>query len=232
MDDQRNISPEEKLLNLIRKKQPHQEDKATHPAAAADLAEDEAAADKEPRRENKRAFNFLFNGRMPRFRKMGVPDIKKVKTWNSIFTAFFILATLSLIYNIAMGFFIEEKVERFIVSKTADRIAKVPVVDTTLFEERPKSYYLEEMQGRNLFRAPFFQGGEGGRIDELKEKIKSFSLLGVVAGEDPQAIIEDKDAAKTYFLKKGESFDGVRVLEIFEGKAIIEINGEEMELLL
>ncbi|NQT47011.1 MAG: hypothetical protein HQ593_06035 [Candidatus Omnitrophica bacterium] len=232
MDDQKNISPEEKLLNLIRRKQPHQESSAAHPAVEADLAEDEATAGKETKKADKRAFNFLFRGRMPRFRKMGAPDIKNVKTWNSIFTAFFILAALSLIYNIAMGFFIEEKVESFIAGKTADRITRAPVVDTTLFEEKPKSYYLEEMQGRDLFRAPFFQDGEGSRIDDLQEKIKSFSLLGVVAGEDPQAIIEDKEAAKTYFLKKGESFNGVRVLEIFEGKAILDINGEEIEIVL
>ena len=57
-------------------------------------------------------------------------------------------------------------------------------------------------------------------------------LVGIVAGDNPQAIIEDKKAQKTYYLNKGQSFNGYVVEEILENKVVLDYEGKKISLFL
>ena len=57
-------------------------------------------------------------------------------------------------------------------------------------------------------------------------------LVGIIAGDNPQAIIEDKKAQKTYYLNKGQSFNGYTVEEISEGKVMLDHEGQKISLFL
>ncbi|MEW5822015.1 MAG: hypothetical protein AB1782_17610 [Cyanobacteriota bacterium] len=70
-----------------------------------------------------------------------------------------------------------------------------------------------------------------GDIDPA-DILKDINLLGIVSGEKPQAIIEDKKTQKTYFLNKGDSFGQVKVLEIKEGKVLLDYRGKNFDLFL
>lgn len=64
------------------------------------------------------------------------------------------------------------------------------------------------------------------------EKLKDLSLIGIVAGEKPQAVIEDKKIQKTYFLNKGQTIDQLTVEDILEDRVILDFEGEKLELVL
>lgn len=60
----------------------------------------------------------------------------------------------------------------------------------------------------------------------------NFSLVGIIPGDNPQAVIEDKAAGKTYYLYKGASINGAVVQEITNGKVVLDYNGESVSLVL
>ena len=62
------------------------------------------------------------------------------------------------------------------------------------------------------------------------EALQDFNLLGVITGDDNQAIIEDKKTKRTFFLYKGDSFREFKVYDIREGSVTLDYQGERIEL--
>ncbi|MDD5496526.1 MAG: hypothetical protein PHP46_05450 [Candidatus Omnitrophica bacterium] len=60
----------------------------------------------------------------------------------------------------------------------------------------------------------------------------NFNLVGIIPGDSPQAIIEDRNAGKTYYISKGASINGAVVREINNGKVVMDSNGESISLVL
>lgn len=63
-----------------------------------------------------------------------------------------------------------------------------------------------------------------------EEILGNFNLLGIISGDNNQAIIEDKALKKTYFLYKGDSFGDLKVYDIKESAVILDYEGEKIEL--
>ena len=63
-----------------------------------------------------------------------------------------------------------------------------------------------------------------------EELVNDFSLLGVVTGNDNQAIIEDKKANNTFMVYEGDEFKGFTVHDIKEGFVILDYKGEKIKL--
>jgi len=63
-----------------------------------------------------------------------------------------------------------------------------------------------------------------------EEILGNLNLLGIISGDNNQAIIEDKTLKKTYFLYKGDSFGDLKVYDIKESVVILDYNGEKIEL--
>lgn len=59
---------------------------------------------------------------------------------------------------------------------------------------------------------------------------KDLNLLGIVEGVRDQAIVEDKEANKTFFLYKGDRFGEFEVYDIKSSKVILDYKGEKIEL--
>ncbi len=60
-----------------------------------------------------------------------------------------------------------------------------------------------------------------------------FSVIGVVAGDPSQAILEDGQTKKTYFVTQGQGLiEGLVVDEIREHRVVLDLNGEKIELSL
>ncbi len=59
------------------------------------------------------------------------------------------------------------------------------------------------------------------------------SLVGIVAGDPPQAIIEDSQTQKTFFVTKGQRvIEGAVLQEIRDSHVILQYQGEQIELTL
>jgi len=66
-----------------------------------------------------------------------------------------------------------------------------------------------------------------------KQLASRLSLLGIVAGESPQAIIEDSETKRTYFVTAGQTVvEGAVVEEVLDNRVILNLQGEQVEIAL
>jgi type II secretory pathway component PulC len=98
---------------------------------------------------------------------------------------------------------------------------------------KPYEYYLQGIEERKIFN-----NTSPPRIEEQPASaagiglIKDVALIGIISGDNPQAIIEDKKAQKTYYLNKGQFIGEFQIEEIKEGKIILNHRGTKYELYL
>lgn len=103
----------------------------------------------------------------------------------------------------------------------------IPELSVDLPEEkedilpRPRSFD-EDEEDMDVVKKP---------VSISKEDIlKDLTLLGIITGEDNQAIIEDKKTKKTQFLYKGDSIGDLKVIDIKDSEVMLDYNGERIEL--
>lgn len=88
------------------------------------------------------------------------------------------------------------------------------------------------LNSNNLEERTRDDSSESSSNIDTTDIVKDINLLGIVSGQKPQAVIEDKKTQKTYFLNQGDSFGQTRVLEIKEGKVVLDYKGKNFELFL
>ena len=64
-------------------------------------------------------------------------------------------------------------------------------------------------------------------VEEIRANL---NVLGIVTGENNQAIIEDKSLNKTFFLYKGDSLGELKVYDIKDNVVILDYKGKKIEL--
>lgn len=125
-------------------------------------------------------------------------------------------------------------------------ITKVPAIDKGEIESplslKKKSYYQEQVRKRNMFsfipekkpEVPVAKENEKEEKKEVTPKIveltKNLALVGISWSNNPEAMIEDREAKRTLFLKRGDIINNVRVQAIFKDKVILNYEGQELEL--
>ena len=195
-----NISPEEKLLRLIRgeKKNP----------AGGTPAPEAAKAAKRP----------VFEFKLPDF--MFHLDARRA------ILIILVLSCIYLVFAFIYPFVFLRTVKLPEVAKNS--LVSLEVIPKT--EQKPLEEYLQGLGDKQVF-------GSGGSIGVIgpasglsAELIKDINLVGIIAGENPQAIIEDKKAQKTYYLNKGQFIGEFQLEDIQEGKIILNFNGQRFEL--
>jgi hypothetical protein len=100
---------------------------------------------------------------------------------------------------------------------------------------KPFNEYLNLVNSKNIFMVISAAVNNNRPVVEEKnaaEIISGFNLIGIVDGADPKAIIEEKAAAKSVFLRKGETIGSAKVEEIGNGKVLLRINDEVFTLML
>ncbi|MFA5115748.1 MAG: type II secretion system protein N [Candidatus Omnitrophota bacterium] len=88
-----------------------------------------------------------------------------------------------------------------------------------------------DLESKDLFRAPS-DPSQGVASGSSFDKLKDLTLNGIIAGDNPQAIIEDTKNKKSYFLNKGQSINRMTVKDILQDRVILEVDGETLELTL
>lgn len=209
-----NISPEEKLLRLIRgpkQKQAEVLPSAKKPDAQSVQAPELKASAKE----------YAYHSAQPASRRFNM---------HKLALASFIISCLYLGLSFFYPWFGTGKMSQSEIAKEEDAALKA----ADMPEVRPYEYYSEPLKDRQIFSSPASQGQERQTVLPVvgADSIKDINLIGIISGENPQAIIEDKKTQKTYYVKKGESMGAFQVEEIQEGKVTLSYMSEKFDLYL
>ena len=221
-DGPKNIPPEEKLLRLIRGK---------GPTPAASPATPTVVGARSPAAANPVASN----ASGLRMRGWTVPS------W-------WLLAV-----NVLLGGFVA--VELILLVVVAARPAPQPPEMSaggpadTLSETRPSSEEpfdvdqepmsggLRATAGRPLFQPTISPARGSSAPAALSQEAKTLAgrlnVIGLVDGDPPQAIIEDSQTQKTYFVSVGQQVtEGLVVSEIRQNRVMLDLDGQTIELSL
>ncbi|MBI4355433.1 MAG: hypothetical protein HY597_03140 [Candidatus Omnitrophica bacterium] len=99
---------------------------------------------------------------------------------------------------------------------------------------KPLAYYVGLIQSRN----PFTGGAEAVAPQMVTESIRqklekmvaSLKVVGISPGAKPEALLEDDEAQRTYFVKVGDDIHGVKVKQITTEGVTVTYEGEELVL--
>jgi len=110
-----------------------------------------------------------------------------------------------------------------------------PDAASTIKEEtgpRPYQFYSQALSKRQLFSSAAANQSTDNSIAIEANSIKDISLIGIISGDNPQAIIEDKLAQKTYYLTTGQFAGDFQVENIGNGKISLISKGQRYELFM
>lgn len=104
--------------------------------------------------------------------------------------------------------------------------------NTAAKERLPYESYEQAVASHQIFGSASAQGLEAPENAKSSDPIKDLTLIGIMAGDNPQVIIEDKKTQKTYYLNKGQFVGEFKVEDIQEGKVILVGFNQRFELYL
>lgn len=152
-------------------------------------------------------------------------------TFDRIIKIIFLLSFLWLIYSFVQPFSFFDKAKllkpaKEIVSETKQSAGRIKE------QTKPYSFYFEGITGRRIFSGASAQDSQRPIGTASADLIKDINLVGIISGDEPQAVIEDKKAQKIYYLKKSQYIGELQLEDILEGKIILNYNGQSYELYL
>ena len=231
---QKDLSPEEKLLRLIKGKRKEGEASEKKPETPSEFspkpsfAKEASSAD--PTIETKPVIsNILTKGK----------TLDPFKTAVFLLIAIFVVGIFYFIYDfsarkqqspivdveelISSGAEPAEGIKEIAQKPTADAKEKPPAEE----EEEPPE--LRELFGAPVTRetAPVVE--EGPSIAELA---KDLVLVGVITGDNPQAIIQNKKTRQSFYVYEGEGILEFKVKQIEKAMVILEYKGETLKMSL
>ena len=102
--------------------------------------------------------------------------------------------------------------------------------------KKAAAYYLEKVRARDIFKIGAKKDSSAGKPNnnapsaKTIEATQDFKLVGISWSNDPDAMIEDTKAMRTFFVKRGQMIRNVKVQAIFKEKVVLSYEGEEVEL--
>ena len=204
-----NISPEEKLLRLIRGKK-EQKVSSPHPEAVLD-----SPMPGKPSDINSSFKRLLF--------RSSLSHTFLQKALFLVILVSFIPLVISFVYpfvglkKIKLPAVSSKKIEEF-----------EPIPDQKM---KPYEFYSQALSRSDLFKVSTPpQEVLAGTLTADASSIKDIDLVGIISGDSPQAIIEDKKIKKTYYVTKGQFIGDIQVEDILQGKVVLIFEGQRYEL--
>lgn len=222
---QKSPSPERQLLNLIEE-----------PRSGASI---QAAAVKH---RGLSFFSFTaWSGRFSFFKRglnSSLKDVKRrgldVEAVNGILGFLVLVLFVYFVINSSISLVNLKKspISRFKVQEPG-KSALEPQEPSSL--KRASAYYLERISGRDIFKmgpkkAPVSNEPVKVVNQEVINAAQNFKLVGISWSNDPDAMIEDTVAKKTFFVKRGQLVGEFKVQAISKDKVILLYGQEEIEL--
>jgi len=186
-----NVSPEEKLLHLIRG----------------------------PKKAEK-------NFRKPFLRTQKYPAYEKARKGLLIV---FIASSAYLLISLCYPFFAPKNSTLPKIAPSNNKEEKILPAKAA----KPYEYYSEAINNKQIFSGQPAQSEQNNpAILTGNDFLKDMNLVGIVNGNNPQAIIEDKKMQKTYYVSKNQIIGQCMIEDIQDGKVILDYNGQKYELYL
>jgi len=221
MPQEKSLSPEKQLLKLI--EEPKAQGQA-HSAAIKHLGLSLLSLS-----ALKARFSFLSDKLRHNFKtgKFYHFNVKNINIFLGLVTVimavYFITNLLISLVNLKKNFNLEFKIAK-----------GSPLIDSKVVSSlKAASYYLEKISARDIFK----MGPKKKEEEEIKapsSKIigatQNLKLVGISWSNDPDAMIEDTKALKTFFVKRGQMIGEVKVQAIFKDRVVLSYEGEELEL--
>jgi len=216
------ISPEERLLSVIKGKRDIPES-GTPKSGIEDIKS-------APRAPWKRIDDYISAVLKNDFLKKSILDARALKAFNKY--AVIIAALIA-------GYLILDIILVSPSRKAASLFAKVSIPEPAItpeakampVETKSYSYYSNKISGRNIFSGSSY-AQTLSQMSETEPSGGNLALVGIIPGNNPQAIIEDKKNQKTYYLVKGQSISEITLEDISEDKVVLEYKGKSMTLFL
>ena len=149
-------------------------------------------------------------------------------TIRSAVLVFFVLSCVYFLSAVAYPFVGLKKLN--LVSAAADKNRGTRAA--AQIQVKPFQYYKDGIAGRQVFKIAGQGTAESPASAGAYESIQDFSLLGIISGDKPQAIIQDNKTQKTYTVNKGQFVGEYSVEEILPDKVILNSTGQRYELFL
>lgn len=224
----KDFSPEEKLLRLIKgvKKKGQPKEEELTPKI-------QSSANGMPQLSKISAHQKGTESKIAKSISISLPfKLKEINTETLNTILVIILGCLLLYFVYDLGHtLLSKKTEVRILAEDEHKTPKVTEGKAAL-EVKPYSFYSSSVGGRNIFMPQELEVESITAGPVLEEVRANLSLIGVIAGDRPQAIIEDKKSGKSYFLYKGGTIGQAKVVDILQDTVIMEYNGQRFELVL
>ena len=239
------LTPEERLLRLIRGKGKVASQVPKTPSLSEEMKK--ASFPETTPRPSKKNWRHLFlKGKeilsfLPRPEKapssQGIPLIFMDSSESSLFLRIqrilFALVAVALFFSLTSRFIPQRQLTTTALLERA--ISPKESFPKEQMTQKPYEYYGSVIEKRDLFQAGLpTRGGPVANTSAstAEARFKDLTLVGIISGKNPQAIIEDKKDQKTYFLKTGESLGELRIEQILDEKVTLSYEGEQFDLML
>jgi type II secretory pathway component PulC len=157
-------------------------------------------------------------------------DAKLINQVLTFFIFFLVLYFLSTFFVSLVGL---KKVPRLEFKASADRGTTSP--QEVLALKKAAAYYLEKVTQRDIFRmgekkTDNAAAGPKAPSSKIIEATQNLKLVGISWSNDPDVMIEDAKAGRTFFVKRGQTIGEIKVQAIFKDRVVLSYDGEEIEL--
>ena len=151
----------------------------------------------------------------------------------------FALLVATVIYLVADWFFLKPQQTDFLAQVgTSDPVyptlSELPKADQTDLVS-----YEEPIGVRNPFLDPGVAAAQdpnalraipSSDTPKLTDALQGLKLVGIAAGIEPLAMVEDENTGRTYFLKRGQELRGVKIQTVSEEAVVVTYEGEQGQL--
>ncbi len=220
--DPKEMTPEERLLALIRKKNKQNASAAPkQPAETAGVPEGVALTNKSQVMIRSALESGIFDGRV--FHPERMRTINRYLVFALVGVLILFIAEILLVKP--------PKDIASLAERSPALEAGTPILPRieTITSSNGYSAYAGDIAGKNIFGQP---SGQTETPAEQGESPAGYGLVGILSGDEPMAIIEDKKNEKTYRLRKGQAFEEYVVEEILPDKVILDMQGKKTTLYL
>lgn len=165
---------------------------------------------------------------MPKARKAKNGKKKfNIKALNCGLFVFAVLLTLYYINGVSFSLNQIKNIDfgNFVPLKGAESVSN------EAFLLKPFSFYLESVKKRDIFRMGRKPALEGEVISsKAAEATQNLRVVGISWSEQPDAMIEDIKAGKTYFVKKGQMAGEFKVEAIYKDRVTLKSGMESIDI--
>jgi len=223
MAQERSLTPEKQLLNLI------ESPKVKDAAIRSDIV----------KQHSMRLFSpGVWKGKLSFFRdyfKKGLsggfhqPDLKAVNRFLAVVIVVSIFYLMNTIYFSITGL---KKIPG--LKSSSQESTKNAHFKEVAALKQTAAYYLDKIRQRDIFKI-----GAKKAVKEttqvpptpiIVEATQYLKLVGISWSNDPDAMVEDTRALRTFFVKRGQMIGQVKIEAIFKDKVVLSYGGEEVEL--